>query len=205
MAEGPFRNKAPAGTCSGRHRNRPCPAAPAADRSMGQGDTPGGRCTASGRRTVSGHHTVSDRRTAVGRRTASCRRTAACDHRTAAGLQTDGDPGEGKAEDSVHPAEEERNRSGPVALAPRLSGLLGIWGPLCKPSPGTADPIDTTGQEPGRAWAAMPRRLVLVPEGVAFDLRPQEEVGSACLQHYLVVVPPVLFGIRLPFSMTCDV
>jgi hypothetical protein len=92
-----------------------------------------------------------------------------------------------------------------VVPAPRPLGLLGILGLPRTPSPGTADPIDTAGREAGRAWAAAPRRLVLLPEGVASDLRPREEVDSAGLQHSLVVVPPFLFGIRLPFSMTVDV
>jgi hypothetical protein len=172
---------------------------------MGQGgDIPSGRCTASARRTTSGPHTVSGRRTAACHRTASCRRTA-YGRRTADGLQTDVGPGGERVEDSVHPA-GEGNRSGLVVLAPRLSGLLGILGLPRTPSPGTADPIDTAGRrEAGRASAAAPRRLVLLLEGVAFDLRPREEVGSADLQHYPAVVPPFLFGIRLPFSMTVGV
>jgi hypothetical protein len=107
-------------------------------------------------------------------------------------------------EGSVRPA-GEGSRSGLVVLAPRLLGLLGILGLPRTPSPGTADRIDTAGREAGRAWAAAPRRLVLLLEGVAFDLRPREEVGSAGLQHYPAVVPPFLFGIRLPFSMTVGV
>jgi len=197
VAEGPFRNKVLAGTCSSRHRTRPCPAGLAADRSMGQGDTPSGRCTASARRTASGPHTVSGRRTAACRRTASCRRTA-CGRRTVDGLQTDVDP-EGETEGgSVHLA-GEGSRSGLAVLAPRLGGLVGISGLPRTLSPGTAGPIDTSGREADRAWAAAPRRLVLLLEGVAFDPRPREEVGSACHHHYLVVVPPFLFGIRLPF------
>jgi hypothetical protein len=199
VAEGPFRNKARAGTYSSRRRTRPCPAGPAADRSMDQEDTPSGRCTASARRTTAAHHTVSGRRTAAGRRTASCRRTA-YGHRTADGLQTDVGPGGGKVEDNEHLV-EERSRSGRVAPASSPSGPLGILGLVHKPSLGTADPIDTAGQEAGRAWAGAACRLVLL-RGVAFGLHPREEVGSAGLQHYLVVVPPVLCGIRLPFSMT---
>ena len=151
MAEGPFRNKALAGTCSSRHRTRPCPAALAGDRSMGREDIPSGRCTASARRTASAHHTVSGRRTAACRRTASCRRTA-CGRQTAACLQTDVGPEGETVEGSVDLA-GEGSRSGLVVLAaPNSSGLVGILGlPRTPASLGTADPIDTAGREAGRA------------------------------------------------------
>jgi hypothetical protein len=201
VGEGPFRNKGLAGTCSSRHHTRPCPAAAAAaDRSMVREDTPSGHCTASARRTASAHHTVSGPRTAADRRTASCRRRV-CGRQTAAGLRTDVDPEGETVVGSVHPVGQD-SRSGLAVLAPSFSGLVGILGLPRTPSPGTADLIDTADREAGMAWAAAPRRLVLL-EGAAFDLRPREEVGSASLQHCLVVVPPVLFGIRPPFSTGC--